>query len=58
MADHKFGKDNTLMQIGTHYKLGEGGNCYLTQNEHKYYDNSKERQPLFDTFKVKDYQEK
>ena len=59
-AYKKFGKENTLNQIATHYNLGDDINLnnYTTISQLHLRDFSKEKQPVFETVKMKDYQEK
>lgn len=56
----KFGKENTLNQIATHYNLGDDINLgnYSTISQLHYRDVSKEKQPVYETVKMKNYQEK
>ena len=51
------GYQNTLNQIGTHYKLGINPTNFETTTSSKFRDNSESRAPVFKTSKVKDYQE-
>ena len=51
------GYQNTLNQIGTHYKLGINPTNFETTTTSKFRDNSQQRAPMFKTRGVKDYQE-
>ena len=50
-----FGYQNTLNQIGTHYKLGINPSSFETTTKSKFRDNTNDRYPVFGTRKVKDY---
>lgn len=56
-VDRKFGVHNTLNQIATHFKVGNMQNNYTTMAQTQFRDNSNERQPIFETNKMKNYQE-
>ena len=49
------GYQNTLNQIGTHYKLGINPTNFESTTMDKFRDNSANRAPIFATRKVKDY---
>ena len=51
------GYQNTLNQIGTHYKLGTNPTLFETTTGSKFRDNSHTRDAIFQTRNVKDYQE-
>ena len=57
-AKNKFqGHQINLNQIGTHYKLGTNPTNFETTTRSKFQDNSRTRDPIFQTRNVKDYQE-
>ena len=55
--DRHYTYQNTLNQGSTHYKFGEGRNQWMTMASTTFRDNSSERQPIFETNRVKNYQE-
>lgn len=52
-----FGYQNTLNQIATHYEFGTNPTNFESTTKSKFRNNSNDRNPVFATNKVKDYQE-